>query len=435
VHDLDQSEHYVSLSPGFVPQPPVAANLAGAMQHLLAQALEHQFPGAPLFEAEVKSSTLKKVYELTEPATRETDVRTPVEKTQRLLVRQIANPLLLGDMGVDATHFVLGQHWKNHFTRKAAETGGAITVRLMRDWINDPRPMGLPREAQNLVILLFAAQTNRTFYQHTVPLHVNLALIPDPCELRQEKLPASDTWELVVQRAGTIFGVAASRLLSAGNVSKLATEVKQRASETRQSCQRYRQRLRDRLTQQGLEVDSADRLKTAAATQALVDRLCLTEPGLVVNLLATAAVATSEHAMGECVSKAAELEGNLDTAGWDIFDAVGKLTDDRQEKAQQIVSAVQSALVSDEHATQLAPALRGEQARAVQLLTKIVNERRDDGPGLKVVVTRGRREVDSGAKEGLTISQAEECLARLRRDLKTGQTVRINLGWVVEEGG
>ena len=72
-HDLDPSEHYVSLATGFVPQPPVAANLTGAMQHLLAQALEHQYPGAPHFEAEVKSGTLRKVYELTEPATREAD--------------------------------------------------------------------------------------------------------------------------------------------------------------------------------------------------------------------------------------------------------------------------------------------------------------------------------------------------------------------------
>jgi hypothetical protein len=437
VHDLDQSEHYVSLSNGLVPQQPVAANLAGAMQNLLAQALEHQFPGAPYFEAEVKIGTLKKVYELTEPSTRETDGRTPVEKTQRLLVRQIANPLLLGDMGVDATHFVLGQHWKNHFTRKAAETGAPISVRLLRDWINDPKPMGLPKEAQNLVILMFAAQTNHVFYQHGSPIEVNLATIPEVCELRRVNLPPADTWELAVQRAGTIFGVGASGLLTSGNVNTLTTEVKQRASETRQGCQRYRQRLRDRLTQQGLDVDNADRLKTAAATQALVDRLCSTEPGLVVNLLATAAVTTSENAMGECVSKAAELEGNLDTAGWDIFDAVGKLSDERQQKAQEIVSAVRLALVSDEHVKQLAPALKGEQARAVQLLTKPVERetpRNEDGPRLKPPERPGRREIIRDAKEGLTISQAEDCLARLRRDLKTGQTARINLGWVIEEG-
>jgi hypothetical protein len=434
VHDLDQSEHYVSLATGFVPQPPVAANLAGAMQHLLTQALEHQFPAAPLFEAEVRTGTLKKVYELTEPATREADGRTPVDKIQRLLVRQIANPLLLGEMGVDATHFVLGQHWKHHFTRKAAETGGAITVKLLRDWINDPRRMGLPREAENLVILMFAAQTNRTFYQHAVPLPVSLALIPDTCELRQDTLPSPESWDLAKKRAGTIFGVAAAPLLSAGNVSKLSVDVKQRASETRQGCQRYRQRLRDRLTQQRLDPDTADRVKTATATGALVERLCSAQPASIVNLLATAAVATSENAVGECVSKAAELEGNLDTAGWDIFEAVGNLTDDRKEKALAIVAAVELALVSDEHVTQLAPALKGEQAKAVQLLTKPVTASAAKGPALKVAVTRGRREIESATKEGLTVAKAQECLDRLVREASAGRTVRINLGWVVEEG-
>ena len=49
-------------------RPPVAANLAGAMNHLVCQALEHEFPAAPEFEAEVKSSNLKKVFEVVSQA-------------------------------------------------------------------------------------------------------------------------------------------------------------------------------------------------------------------------------------------------------------------------------------------------------------------------------------------------------------------------------
>src|SRR3989454_1101521 len=41
-HDLELNERFVSLWPGFEPQPPVAANLAGAMDHLLGQALAHE---------------------------------------------------------------------------------------------------------------------------------------------------------------------------------------------------------------------------------------------------------------------------------------------------------------------------------------------------------------------------------------------------------
>jgi hypothetical protein len=340
---------------------------------------------------------------------------------------------MLGEMGVDATHFVLGQHWKNHFLRKAAETGGAMTVGQLRKWIDDPKAMGLPKEAQNLVILLFAAQTNRTFYLHGSPDEVSLANIADAHELREQRLPTQASWEVAVQRAGAIFGVTVSRLLSAGNVSKLISEVKKKASETWQPCRRYRQRLGERSTKLGVPADS-DRLRTATATQALVERLCSADAETIVGLLENAEVATSESAMGECVGKAAELEGNLETAGWEIFEAVERLTDERQGKARQILVEVREALQNDEHALQLAPALKGAQAKAVQLLTK-----QSEGPHvchtLKPQVKPGRREVQRDTKEGLTLTEAEACLSRLGRELKPGQTARINMGWVIEEGG
>ena len=46
----------------------MAANLAGAMNHLVSQALDHDFPAAPAFEAETKSSNLKKVFEVVSEA-------------------------------------------------------------------------------------------------------------------------------------------------------------------------------------------------------------------------------------------------------------------------------------------------------------------------------------------------------------------------------
>jgi len=43
-HDLELHERFISLWPGFDPQPPVAANLGGAMNHLLSQALDREYP-------------------------------------------------------------------------------------------------------------------------------------------------------------------------------------------------------------------------------------------------------------------------------------------------------------------------------------------------------------------------------------------------------
>jgi hypothetical protein len=247
-----------------------------------------------------------------------------------------------------------------------------MVVGKLRDWINDPKPMGMPKEAENLVILLFAAQTNRTFFRHGGPYEPTLPTIPDDCELRSVPLPAAGVWEPAVQRAGSIFGVAGSRLVTATNVGTLSAEVKKRAGEARPACVAYCQRLKHRMTGIGIVPEKTARMKTAMTTRALVDSLDAAEPASVVGVLAAAEIATSEAAMGECRTRAAELDGNLETAGWDIFEAIGKLTDDRQQAAQEILAELREALSGDEHVVGLAPALTSAQARAVRLLTKVV---------------------------------------------------------------
>jgi hypothetical protein len=423
-HDMDPNEHFASLLPGFTPQPPVAANLAGAMQHLLSQALEHEFPAAPHFEMEVKSGVLKKVYELVLPATETPDGRVLIESTQRPLLRKVANPLLLGDMGIDATYFVLEQHWKTHFARKAAETGSPMDVRHLRRWIDDPRPMGLPPEAENLVILIFAAQDNYTIYRHGGPYEPTLQTLPDDCELRKVPPPPADVWEAALKRAASIFGVAGHRLASVGNVSALSAEVKKKAEGVRRPCENYRQKLHERSGCMGLAPEGTDRMKTALATQKIVGLVAVAEPANVVGLLARAEIATSEAAMGECVEKAAELEGNLETAGWEIFEAIGKLDDERKATADAILADVRQALAADEHVMALAPALKGAHARAVRLLTKPTPP-----------PPRGPEVVDQGETRDMTLTPAQEMLCNLGRRVKEGQSVEVSVNWVIKKGG
>ena len=276
--ELELHERFVSLQPGFEPQPPVAAHLAGAMQHLLSQALEHEFPAAPHFEAEIKTSNIQKIYEQVRAAAQTEDGRVAIDRPLRPLLRHIANPLHLGEMGADATHFVLGQHWKNHLARKAAETGGTIDVSQLRTWLNEPRPMGLPRDAENMVILLFAEQTNRAFFLHGAPCDATLTNLPDRLELREQQLPPPAQWESAVARAGLLFGVTASPLLKASNVTALATGVQHKIGDARQACQLYRQRLQDRLGKLGIAAAQTDRMRTVAATLAMLERLADVEP-------------------------------------------------------------------------------------------------------------------------------------------------------------
>ena len=153
-------------------------------------------------------------------------------------------------------------------------------------------------------------------------------------------------------------------------MSTLSADVKKKADQVAAACETYRQKLHERMTCMGLAPEATDRMKTALATQTIVGLVAAAEPANVIGLLARAEIATSEAAMGECVEKAAELEGNLETAGWEIFEAIGKLDDERKATADAILAEVRQALAADEHVTALAPALKGAHARAVRLLTK-----------------------------------------------------------------
>lgn len=425
-HELEPHEQFQSLKNGFEPEPPAAANLRGALELLLDQALTDDYPAHPKFEAEVRKRNLEKVYDVVSQAARKEDGRAEVEKTLRPLVRQIANPLLLGEMGADATHFVLGQHWKNHFTRKAAQTGSALTVGTLRQWLDNPKPMGLPREAANVVILTFAEQTNYSFYEHGGPREGSVVRLPDHFELRQERLPTEAAWELALRRAASILGVVVSPLRKASNVSALATQAKNKVSEHRAGCQGYVTRLRERLT--GLGITGTPRFKTAQAVLALADRLHGTEGEGVVSALASAEVATSEAAMGTVLVKAGELAATLNAFNWEILDAVGRLGDERQAGAAEVDRIVREALTADEQAVPLAPAMKEAQSKAVRLLTQ-------PGPEIRPKPGGGRK-VRQGKKSDIGLEAARQELKLLEMEAQAGHTVTVSLAWqVVEKEG
>ena len=437
--ELEPHEQFASLKNGFDPRPPAAANLRGALEGLLDQALADDYPAHPKFEAEVRKRNLEKVWEVVSQAARREDGRVEVEKPLRPLVRQIANPLLLGEMGPDVTHFVLGQHWKNHITRKAAQTGSAMTVGQLRQWLDDPRPMGLPREAANLVILAFAEQTNRTFYEHGGPQDGSLVRLPDYFELRDEKLPDEAAWNLAVQRASSVLGIVVSPLRKAGNVSALASQVKGKVGEHRARCQGYARRLKERLDR--LAITGVPRLKTAQAVQALADRLHAAEGDAVVAALASAEVATSEAAMGTVLVKAGELAATLDAFNWEILDAVGRLTDERRAGSAEVDRIVREALTADEQAVPLAPALKEAQSKAVRLLTQQPPPPKPPAvtpPGGKPIEpTPGGRPpaVRQGEKAGLSLAEARRELDLLEKEARAGKAVTVSLAWQVVEGG
>ena len=417
-HSLEASQQFVSLKPDFELRPPTVANLGAALTALLDQALGYEFP----------------------------EGRVEVDRAIRGLVRQIANPLMLGEMGQDATHFVLGQHWKNHFLRKSAEAGGTMQVGQLRRWIDEPKPMGLPTEVENLLILTYAQQTGRSFYRHNVALDPNLKTLLNDCELREQKLPDAAQWEKAIGLAKDIFNLSISPLRKASNVAELEGKVKTKAAGSVESCRDYATKLQEMLNQFGLPLEG-DRLTTTRATTALVERLHAKPAEEIIDTLALADIATTTTAMGECLGKATSLASTLEQTSWDIFTAIQSLSDDRQPRAQAILAEVIQALTSDEHVLALGSALKKAQSAAVRLLSQPVAPPPQPPqtpppaspagpvvPPTVPVIPGGKRVINQGSEVNLDVKSAQDRIVELSKELRTGQTLNLSLSWIIEEG-
>ena len=429
------ADTYKSLYPGLDLQPPAASGLKGALEELLGQALSFEFPAHPQFGAEIKSLHLRKVYDEVLKAVSEKGGRVLVEKSVRNLLKQIAEPLNLGEQG--ETHFVLGQRWKDLFIRKAAESGGGMTVQALRKWIDDPRNMGLPTECGNLIILVFAAQTNRSFFRHGAPFDATLANLPEEVELREQQLPPEASWVTAVERAARIFGAVSSPLLNASNLAKLADDIQVRAKQNLDSCRRLVDDVASHLADFTEAKEKAARYQTAEAVHALLEAVRDAKPAAVIEALASLNPTTSEAAMGSSFASAADVVGALAATQWKLFESIRSLQDDRAVAAKALLGRVSDALKNDQHVTALGPVLRIEQSKAIDLLTPPVIPPPppiDEAvPPVTPPSKPGKKVIDSGTRENLSLTEAEGEIARVRQKAKGAQVARINVSWVIEE--
>jgi hypothetical protein len=432
-HQLTPAESFNSLDPSFTLQPPAAAGLSEALDQLLDQALRHQYPAHPLFDAEAKLNmpALRRVFEVVERATEAQDGRIAVEQPQRREVRQIANPLKVGEM--HETHFILLQHWKNHFLRKEAEHGGPLTVAKLRSWIDEPKPMGLPRELQNFVVMSFAAQTNRTFFLHGGPFKAALDSLPDDLELREQALPRQEDWDVAVKRAASIFGIAASPLMNAANVAKFAADVKAAAAQAKPACDDLVEGIRKLLPTLADGGAETTRYKTARAVKGLVDAASMSGADDVVRAVAGAEVFSSEAAMGTSLKKAPEVFSAVSQINWVLFEAVSKLDDDRAEAARAIVRDLGGAFQKDEYAVAFRPTLAEVEARAVRLLADVPKPAPGPGPSPAPAPPKraGHSVIAGGRRDNVAPDEFDALVEELRKALSSDAGSRLDLTWEV----
>lgn len=450
--------HFQSLLPSLVLQRPVGATLGEAMEHMLDQALSHQYPKHPKFGQEIKmGKDLKQVLEVCQEAARTQDGRVFVEdKTMRLKLRNICNPLDLGQMS--ETHFVLGSFWKNHFNRMFSQSDQPHpTVADLKRWMDQPEERGLPKEIQNLLVLVYADQTNRSFMRYGGNYLPVLDDMPNDLELVEQQLPDVKDWEMAVLRVSEVFGHAVSRLLNAGNLTTLASKVKESVAIFKGDCESLPDRLQLILRNLGAsenDIDKADRVKTAKATRKfLVD--CTDKEGTsLVDAIAKAKMETSGTAIGRSLKSATSVLDCLRNTKWDLFNGVAHLGDEQKTQADLLLHDVRSALSTDELALAggLATKLFEAESRAIKLLTPPKPNQGTSSPVPVAPVSvapvsvasisvapppeppkKGMKQVGSGSRARLSyhesLSEAQELVQMLKQNPK----LRLTIHWTLEE--
>jgi len=415
-HSLD--ENFQSLFTGLRLQPPPGGSLKESVENLLDQALSSQYPAHPKFEGEVKRTGLRRAWEVLQNAVDSPDGRAGMERSQRDEIRRIVQPLELATCG--EAHVSLGDHWRNHFMQKMAAAGvNHPSVRQLRTWIDEPRPMGLADDVTDLIIMTWAAQTGRSAHLHGTAVRMDIGALQRECELREQALPPEDAWARAVQHAHALFGEAGSGAgRNAGNVATLAQALGNRASEKVQGMREYQQALRKKLDAWRLG-DEGTRLRTAEASLELVVALSQGGTGDRITALANARIETSASAMGTIMARAQSLTQTLNSPRWDVI-WIMRARMEAEPNAAAIIEAMIAALGDDEHVTSLDQQLEAQHRLALHLLEQPVQVPAppvaepalpgpSPAPGVGVRQFQRRKVKASAVRE--TLREVEEALA------------------------
>ena len=368
-NSLEPADHFRSLDPGVSLQPPTAANLEQGLIGMLDQALRQQFPAHPHFDERISLTkvALGKVLETVRNAVQSSEPSVLVETSLRRSISMIVNPLKLGEMGEQ--RFQPGHHWKNHFNKQLAQLSGDLSVGKLRKWINSPDPMGLPEILEDLIILTYAEQTNRIFKLHSGPANADLGTLENDMTLEEVSLPSESDWQKAGEMVKAIFGIPASPLLNATNVTIVGEGVREKVRSLVQPVHSLIGRIKALQTGRFGEGDCS-RLETAREGLSLLKALETTAGNGLISKLAGFQMRAKPAALGVALSSASKLEQALEVADWEIFDGIALLTDERKEAADEVWNDLREAFNTDEYAVALLPKLTELRQRAVKLLTK-----------------------------------------------------------------
>ena len=234
--------------------------------------------------------------------------------------------------------------------------------------------MGLPQEIADLVILIFAEQTNRSVILGGRAADVSvLQSLPADAPVVEQPLPGEEEWTAARERGQAIFGIGdISELRTARNISLLADRVRAAAANRMPAARQ----LRDLLLQKGPAVlgpngRSGQYRPAHIADKAL--RLCenlaaSTDDVPLIDLLATFALPAVPLHVGKSLATAPDVVHAAERVDWPIFVSVAAWRPGHhlEPQARSLAEQLAQAWAANEYVTPLQPALAAADSAARQ---------------------------------------------------------------------
>jgi hypothetical protein len=376
--DDDQSveDHFPTLQPDVRLRPPVGADLKAGLDSLLGQVFEATYPGAPKLGRPVPGrADLGKILDVckraaSDPLNRVADL----DSTGRRLMKDVAEPLRLGVQHDQP--FVLSDDWDRDFVRKESawrESSGAsspLTVGVVQSWLDEPDAMGLPAELANLIVLVWAAKTNRRLLRHGGPIEERVESLPLEVELRAQAMPTDEEWKVIVERSASLFGlIPSTRVATAGSVAKLGRDVRAKAEASRNALRDLSIALGEKCSAWG--VTDSDRHNAVTEAFELGSKLIGSgdEDLLVLRSLSQHEFVNRIEVVGKTWTDAAPMLLALQQTQWSIIDGAAAQT---SSEGERLSADVRSVLSCSQIAQPLEGALRTLLDQATRMLSRVV---------------------------------------------------------------
>ncbi|MGH3373438.1 MAG: PglY protein [Actinoallomurus sp.] len=381
--EVPEGQHVFSFNPGY--QRPRLHGGAGFEYNLMALAdalLKQIYPKHPDLDPAgthraVTTGELRTVLAWITKAMEDGSLRTVVDRDKLALLRRIVHPLELGEVHDGPLN--VSREWQRRIDQQAAahrHSGPDFGVEEIRGWIDELGWTGLDKQVGNLIIATYALLSNRAWVLNGSPVAdpPELERIGSGWALRAQPMPTEEEFASARDRAAKVFGVGVAAAVFAGNVAKLAAQVREAASAKESAVNGLRLALERHAEDLGSAGQQAPRARSVRQGAELLARLVATSDATaLIKDLAAAAYDVSDEVLGTAISSAPEVLGALDAADWSLLRSVRGFvdrTDHIGEQTGQLLAELSEAANDDEFTRRLAPVLHRVRSRAVDLISE-----------------------------------------------------------------